>query len=92
VRAGGQVLICPDCQTGRDWTADLDACARCGSTALVRALGETTCRGCGANGVAAAPEVASFRGPGDVPPERAALAADVAAAIDRVLGRAPGRR
>jgi hypothetical protein len=41
-----QVLVCPDCQAIHDWTADLDKCESCGSTMLVRALGETRCRAC----------------------------------------------
>ena len=41
-----QVLVCPDCQATHNWTADLDKCASCGSTMLVRALGETRCRAC----------------------------------------------
>jgi ribosomal protein L37E len=41
-----QVLVCPDCQASHDWVADLDRCDRCGSTMLVRALGETRCRQC----------------------------------------------
>jgi hypothetical protein len=41
-----QVLVCPDCQTTHEWTADLDKCGSCGSTMLVRALGETRCRAC----------------------------------------------
>ena len=41
-----QVLVCPDCQTAHDWMADLDHCESCGSTMLVRALGETRCRAC----------------------------------------------
>ena len=41
-----QVLVCPDCQSTHDWTADLDKCESCGSTMLVRALGETRCRAC----------------------------------------------
>jgi ribosomal protein L40E len=99
VRDRAQVLVCPRCQAGRDWTADLDACPRCGSTALVRTLGETSCRGCGASPVTPVP-VGERVGAGaagaavpaasvEVPPERAALAAEVAAAIDRVLARSP---
>lgn len=42
------MLICPDCQSAPDWSAELDACPSCGSTALVRTLGETGCRSCGA--------------------------------------------
>ena len=41
-----QVLVCPDCQTTHDWVADLDRCEACGSTMLLRALGETRCRAC----------------------------------------------
>jgi len=41
-----QVLVCPDCQQVHDWKADLDRCESCGSTMLVRALGETRCREC----------------------------------------------
>jgi hypothetical protein len=41
-----QVLVCPDCQSTHDWTADLDRCESCGSTMLLRALGETRCRAC----------------------------------------------
>ena len=48
VRRESQVLICPDCQSGADWTADLDRCARCSSVHLVRRLGEVECRDCGA--------------------------------------------
>jgi len=48
VRAGEQVLVCPDCQKDRDWTADLAHCASCGSARLVRALGNTQCKDCGA--------------------------------------------
>src|SRR3954469_22953574 len=46
VIADEQVLVCPDCQTTHNWTADLDRCQSCGSTMLVRALGETRCRAC----------------------------------------------
>jgi hypothetical protein len=42
------VLVCPDCQREHDWTAELDRCSSCGSTSLSRALGETTCKSCGA--------------------------------------------
>jgi hypothetical protein len=48
VRRESQVLICPDCQSGADWTADLDRCAHCSSVHLVRRLGEVECRDCGA--------------------------------------------
>ncbi|HZG93506.1 MAG TPA: hypothetical protein VEZ46_02230 [Mycobacteriales bacterium] len=41
------VLVCPDCQRTAEWTVDLDRCAACASTALVRELGDTRCRDCG---------------------------------------------
>ncbi len=47
VRRESQVLICPDCQSDADWTAELDRCARCSSVHLVRRLGEVECRDCG---------------------------------------------
>ena len=91
VRDAEQVLVCPDCQRTSDWTADLDRCPACGSTALVRRLGTTVCRDCGrspdenqdADAGAAEAELVSPAGP---PTD---LAAEVAAAIDRVLGRVP---
>jgi len=90
VAAGGQVLVCPDCQVD-GWTDDLDRCRACGSTVLVRRLGEVSCRSCGAAGTAA-------WGPGSgggaevvaTTASREQLAADVAAALDRVLRRAEG--
>lgn len=83
VAGGEQVLGCPDCQASGSWVASLDRCAACGSTALVRRLGETVCRACGHTGDAVPP---------DSPPprqaaERAELAAEVAAALDRAFGR-----
>jgi hypothetical protein len=89
VRDAQQVLVCPDCQRSADWTADLDRCPACGSTALVRRLGKPVCRDCGASpddyleadtGAAEA----GLAGPAGAP---TGLAAEVAAAIDRVLGR-----
>jgi hypothetical protein len=47
VVADEQVLVCPECQSTHNWTADLDRCEKCGSTMLLRALGETRCRSCG---------------------------------------------
>jgi len=73
VRDGVQVLVCPDCQRLHDWQADLDACAECGSSSLVRQLGETRCRACGST-------VAEV---GGAPPVDEALASDVSAALDR---------
>jgi ribosomal protein L40E len=48
VRAGEQILVCPDCQA-RDpgWSAALDECSRCGGTRLRIMVGTVVCRGCG---------------------------------------------
>jgi hypothetical protein len=87
VRSGEQVLVCPECQRGSDWTVAFDSCPGCGSTALVRALGETSCRDCGRSGLTPVPPRGK-RAEADVSsPERVALAHDVAAALDRLFGR-----
>ncbi|HET8970698.1 MAG TPA: hypothetical protein VFN19_06550 [Candidatus Nanopelagicales bacterium] len=78
-----QVLVCPDCRQDPRWVEVLARCERCGSTSLAVRLGQVSCRQCG-------PTTAQA-GPAEVPvadgeaPLR--LGADVAAAIDRVLGR-----
>jgi hypothetical protein len=77
VVAGVQILVCPSCQRSPDWTADLDRCQACDSTMLVRALGETRCRSCG---------VAVRVEGGAGPDTDHALAAEVAAALDRRFG------
>lgn len=54
VRAGDQVLVCPDCQ--RDdpaWPRSLERCARCGETRLKIVMGTIVCRQCGAERPAA---------------------------------------
>jgi len=87
VVAGEQVLVCPDCQVD-GWTEGLDRCRACGSTVLVKRLGEVSCRACGATGEAAGGVVAAASPPAvPVAPSaaREALAGDVAAALDRVL-------
>ena len=77
VIADEQVLVCPDCQGSHDWVADLDRCAACGSSMLVRALGETRCRQCDwAKPAAAAGSAAD-----------GSLADEVAAALQRRFGR-----
>ena len=81
VRAERQVLVCPGCQSGTDWTADLDRCADCGTTALICRLGEIECRDCGHIRSA---RPAETRTPGDAP----GLSEEVAAALNRVLGHA----
>lgn len=80
---GVQVLGCPDCQASGAWAAALDRCASCGSTALVRRLGDTACRTCGHVGDAlAAPDAAP-----EPEPATGSLADEVAAALDRFFGR-----
>jgi hypothetical protein len=101
VRADEQVLICPDCQQTKGWSTDLDHCSVCGATTLVRRLGHTVCRSCEASATAEflAVETTMDRGfairmPGPGRHRRTDsrdLSADVASAIDRVLGRAPAR-
>jgi uncharacterized protein (DUF983 family) len=81
VHSGAQVLICPDCQQGRDWAAELDRCSACGSAMLTRLLGETQCRSCGA---VVEPPAAAGRPAGTV---SADLTAEVEAALDRIFGR-----
>jgi hypothetical protein len=91
VRGGVQVLVCPDCQGSHDWMSQLDRCAACGSTMLVRLLGETQCRSCGAAGEDAAPRSLAAVAQPAVPTSGGGtidLAGDVAAALDRLFGRA----
>lgn len=78
-----QVLGCPDCQASGAWAAALDRCASCGSPALVRRLGETACRACSSVGDGVPAEGASPARSA----ERSAIAAEVAAALDRAFGR-----
>ncbi|HET6910423.1 MAG TPA: hypothetical protein VFH54_13865 [Mycobacteriales bacterium] len=77
VIADEQVLVCPECQSTHDWISDLDRCGSCGSTMLVRALGETRCRACSWTKTAPG---ASSRADG-------ALADDVAEALQRRFDR-----
>jgi hypothetical protein len=83
VRADRQVLICPACQTGRDWTAELDHCTACGATTLLCRLGEVECRSCGQ---VRAAERASDAHTGAAAP---GLSEEVAAALSRVLRQGP---
>lgn len=89
VRADEQVLVCPDCQRGGDWTADLAHCAACGSASLVRRLGQTVCKDCGAEDRVIPETGTSGERPGDAPPPPPArsLADEVAAALERQFGR-----
>lgn len=79
-----QVLVCPDCARDPSWTETLARCETCGSTALLVRLGEVVCRQCGGSRAVAGPLT-----PTAAEPTAAAtsLRDDVAAAVDRVLGR-----
>ena len=85
VIADHQILICPVCQQSHGWRGELDRCAQCGATRLVRRLGETTCLECEHTG-AGVPAVATG-GPPSESVERP-LAAQVRTALERVLGSA----
>jgi uncharacterized Zn finger protein (UPF0148 family) len=95
------VLICPQCQSGRDWASDLDRCPGCGSVRLVRRLGDVECRDCGQVRESAGTSAAEVTATADAPASRAAgegaagtaagdsaaaLAEEVTRALDRVLG------
>jgi len=80
VRGGHQVLVCPDCQ-GVGWDADLDLCGSCGSTFLIKQLGDLVCRSCGRTEELHFVDLAVGR------EVDADLSNDVAAALERVLGR-----
>jgi hypothetical protein len=90
-----QVLVCPACQPAAD--ADLDRCARCGSKHLIRRLDQVECLDCrlireaeleSAVPAAASPAAALAPGrPGGNPSGDPALAAEVARALEKVLGR-----
>jgi hypothetical protein len=67
VRGNHQVLICPQCQSGRDWASDLDRCSDCGGVRLVRRLGEVECRDCGQVREPAATSAADAPAPVDAP-------------------------
>ena len=89
VRSDVQVLVCPDCQRTHDWEGDMDRCASCGSTQLLRLLGETQCRACGAVGGVAAVARHSSHPVGPVGRTGSGgLADEVGAALDRLFGRA----
>jgi hypothetical protein len=87
VRADSQVLICPQCQSAGEWTADLDRCAVCASIRLVRRLGEVECRECGnVGGAAAAASRVMSQVIADIP-SAPGLAEEVERALARVLRR-----
>jgi hypothetical protein len=86
VLADHLVLICPDCQQSRDWTAELERCARCGSVHLIRRLDQVDCLDCGLVREPALVGGALSWRPG-TPGADHALAEEVGRAVDRVLGR-----
>jgi len=86
-----QVLICPDCQPGA--LSDLDRCARCERTHLIRRLDQVECLDCGLTREIDAADVVDVSAPAAPAPgaTSAGLADQVARALDRVLGRSPAR-
>jgi len=82
-----QVLVCPACQASTDWAAELDHCGGCGSAHLIRRLGQVECLDCG---LVRGEESWPAPSPPPPPPGRRgsdpALAAEVARALERVLG------
>lgn len=97
VRADLQVLVCPECQQSSSWTTEVDHCPTCNGTNLVRRLGQTVCRSCESSATAEflAVESTMDRGLTPVgspgrhrrPDDGRDLEAEVASALDRVLGR-----
>jgi hypothetical protein len=81
--AGGehQVLICPSCQRVGGWAAELQACAGCGSLHLIRRLDQVECLDCRLAREALSDEDRVVPAPDRV------LAAEVAQALDRLLGK-----
>lgn len=101
VRREHQVLICPDCAA--DAVGELDRCAGCGGTQLIRRLDQVECLACGqvrevgpepGDPLPDAP-APDAQGPGSVEPGArvrgapapGTLADEVASALDRVLRR-----
>jgi hypothetical protein len=76
-----QVLICPSCQRLGGWTAELQACAGCGSLHLIRRLDQVECLDCRL----ARDAVSDDDKP--LPAGDRLLAAEVASALDRLLGK-----
>ncbi|MFC5181575.1 hypothetical protein [Actinomadura harenae] len=88
VLADHQVLVCPACQAAGGWSDALDHCSCCGSAALVCRLGDVECRECGHTREAVRDEPGRAPEPAPAAPSPGAdLSQEVAAALDRVLGR-----
>jgi len=97
------VLVCPACQRRPGWSAEFQSCARCGSLHLIRRLDQVECLECRLVREAAPDDVAPRHhaskdgaskdtGPEDTAAADghegdAALAAEVASALRRVLRR-----
>jgi hypothetical protein len=94
-----QVLVCPACQPTVD--ADLDRCVCCGSVHLIRRLDQVECLDCRLIRDAESEAPGSVPDPGQVPDpgpaplpvavrpsgSASSLAAEVARALEKVLGR-----
>jgi ribosomal protein L32 len=78
-----QVLICPACQPSA--LADLSRCARCGSMHLIRRLDQVECLDCRLTRDAE-PEPPPAPAPGAPAAGGGDLAAEVARALERLLG------
>ncbi|MFC4912684.1 hypothetical protein [Actinomadura gamaensis] len=89
VLADHQVLVCPACQAADGWADALDHCPSCGSAALVCRLGDVECRECGHTREAVREEEARPEPVKAAPSASPGLSEEVAAALDRVLGRPP---
>ncbi|HEY6787162.1 MAG TPA: hypothetical protein VI365_07600 [Trebonia sp.] len=87
------VLVCPACQQRPGWSGELQSCARCGSLHLIRRLDQVECLDCCLVRDAARGDTAREQAvpggtvPADGPVGDAALAAEVASALSRVLHR-----
>jgi hypothetical protein len=85
------VLVCPACQEATDWADDLERCGRCRSVHLIRRLGQVECLDCGLVREPEATLVPVGAAESGAARHRArpdaALADEVARALDRLLGR-----
>ncbi|WP_207782735.1 hypothetical protein [Phytoactinopolyspora limicola] len=96
MRSDAQVLVCPECQESHGWSSDVDHCPTCNGTNLVRRLGQTVCRACESSATAEFLAVESTTDRGVAvgaagrhrrPDDGRDLTAEVASALDRVLGK-----
>jgi hypothetical protein len=87
-----QVLICPECAADGA-LSELDRCADCGGTRLIRRLDQVECQGCGRTrdvsqepAGSAGPENPEVPGPRAEPGAAGTLADEVASALGRIFG------